>query len=60
MFSYFLKLNDKILEAYSTISDLDLFESKWRYIKAWQALPNYGISYFVVKIKGSRLKEVYF
>ena len=52
------QLNDKILEAYSAISHLDLFESKWHYIKAWQALPLYGISYFVVKIKGSRYKEV--
>jgi hypothetical protein len=52
------QLNDKILEAYSGISHLDLFESKWHYIKAWQALPAYGISYFTVKIKGSRYKEV--
>ena len=52
------QLNDKVLEAYSTISDLDLFEAKWRYIKSWQALPTYGISYFVVKVKGSRYKEV--
>lgn len=51
------QLNDKILEAYSAISHLDLYESKWHYIKAWQALPSYGISYFTVKIKGSRHKE---
>jgi hypothetical protein len=33
-------------------------DSKWRYIKEWQGLPTYGISYFCVKIKGSRFKEV--
>jgi hypothetical protein len=53
------QLNDKVLEEYSTVSDLDMFEAKWRYIKAWQALPNYGITYFVVKVKGSRFKEVH-
>lgn len=51
------KLNDKILEAYSAISHLDLYESKWHYIKLWQTLPSYGVSYFTVKMKGSRHKE---
>ncbi len=52
------QLNDKILEAYSGISHLDLYEAKWQYIKAWQALPAYGVSYFVVKMKGSKNREV--
>lgn len=51
------QLNDRILEEYSTISDLEMFDAKWRYIKAWQALPNYGMTYFIVKVKGSRYKE---
>ncbi len=51
------QLNDKILEEYSTISDLDMFEAKWRYIKEWQGLPNYGMTYFMVKVRGSRFKE---
>ena len=50
-------MNDRILEAYSTISDLDVNESKWKYIMAWQALPTYGMSYFVIKLKGSRYRE---
>ena len=45
------------MEAYSTISDLDLTEAKWRYIKEWQALPLYGITYFAVKMKNSKFKE---
>jgi len=27
------------------------------YIKAWQTLPEYGLTYFIVKLKGSK-KEV--
>jgi len=52
------QLNDKILEAYSGISHLDLYEAKWQYIKVWQGLPAYGVSYFIVKMKGSKNKEV--
>jgi hypothetical protein len=50
-------LNDKIVEAYSAISHLELHAAKWRYIKAWQALPSYGISYFAVRINNSRQKK---
>lgn len=40
------------------MSDLSLIDAKLRYIKTWQALPEYGITYFVVRIKGSKYKEV--
>ena len=50
-------MNDKIVEAYSAISELELHAAKWRYIKAWQALPSYGISHFAVRINNSRQKR---
>ena len=45
------------MEAYSAISALELHAAKWRYIKAWQALPSYGISHFAVRINNSRQKR---
>ena len=47
----------RILEAHSNVKAMNLLESKMNYIKAWQSLPEYGITYFIVKIKGSK-KEV--
>ena len=51
------QITQRILEAHSNLLDMTLIEAKLNYIKAWQALPNYGITYFLVKMKGSK-KEV--
>jgi hypothetical protein len=40
------------------VSNLDGIEAKLRYLKAWQSLPEYGISTFVVKFQDSNKKEV--
>ena len=32
--------------------DLNLIEAKMNFIKAWQSLPEFGISLFVVKFHG--------
>jgi len=32
-------------------------EAKLSYIKAWQSLPHYGVTYFIVRFKGLK-KEV--
>ena len=58
---YFLTLQvvQKIMEAHSNVQNLNLVESKMAYIKAWQALPDFGINYFVMKQKNSK-KEVSF
>ncbi len=45
------------MESYSKISDLDLFTSKLNYINLWQSLRHYGITYFAIRVKGSRFKE---
>jgi len=36
---------------------MSLSEAKLNYIKAWQALPEYGLTYFLVKFRNSK-KEV--
>ncbi|CAF0993378.1 unnamed protein product [Adineta steineri] len=51
------QLTERILEAHATVSNLDCIEAKLRYIKVWQALPEFGITTFVVKFKESNKKE---
>ncbi|XP_006036941.1 fermitin family homolog 3, partial [Alligator sinensis] len=52
------QLTPRVLEAYQNVAQLSLTEAKMRFLKAWQALPDFGITYFVVRFKGSRRDEV--
>ncbi|XP_015681740.1 fermitin family homolog 3 [Protobothrops mucrosquamatus] len=52
------QLTPRILEAYQNVSPLSLAEVKMKFIQAWQSLPDFGISYFVVRFKGSRKDEI--
>ncbi|XP_067939414.1 fermitin family homolog 2-like [Watersipora subatra] len=52
------KLVQKILEAHNNVSDMPLIEAKLNYIKAWQALPEYGLTYFLVKFRNSKKEEL--
>ena len=36
----------------ANLKDLNLIEAKMNFIKAWQSLPEFGISLFVVKFHG--------
>lgn len=45
------------MEAYNNVCNMSLTDAKLSYIRAWQALPDYGISYFVVRFKQLK-KEV--
>ena len=54
---FYLQLSQKIIEAHSNVSGMSLIEAKLNYIKAWQALPEYGLTYFLVKFRNSK-KEV--
>lgn len=51
------QLEKRILEAHANVQNLPLMEAKMAFIKAWQSLPDYGISYFIVKQKNAK-KEV--
>jgi len=51
------KLFQRILAAHNNVCSLSPTEAKLSYIKAWQALPHHGITYFIVRFKGLK-KEV--
>ncbi|XP_074646535.1 fermitin family homolog 2-like [Tubulanus polymorphus] len=52
------QLATKILEAHANVRHLALVDAKMSFIKACQALPEYGITYFIVKFQGSKKEEL--
>lgn len=48
----------RILEAHTNVKELSLVDAKLSFIKAWQALPEFGISLFIVKFCGSKKEEL--
>lgn len=52
------QLVQRILEAHANLKELTLTEAKMNYIKAWQSLPEFGISLFVVKFMGHKKEEL--
>ena len=56
--SLFLQLRQKILEAHANVKDLNLLEAKMNFIKAWQSLPDFGVSLFVVRFHGEKRDEL--
>ncbi|XP_076355270.1 unc-112-related protein-like [Tachypleus tridentatus] len=49
---------NRMLEAHANVKDLTLVDAKLHFIKAWQALPDFGISLFVVKFKGCKREDL--
>lgn len=47
----------QILEAHTSMLSLSVADAKLQYIRNWQALGDFGITYFVVKV-GRNKKEV--
>lgn len=47
----------QILEAHASMLTLSMHDAKLQYIRNWQALQDFGITYFLVKVGRSR-KEV--
>ena len=54
---FFFQIAARILEAHSSLNKSSLIESKMLYIRQWQALPEFGLSHFIVRFRGSK-KEV--
>ncbi|KAH8302568.1 hypothetical protein KR044_008277 [Drosophila immigrans] len=52
------KAVQRILEAHANVRDLPLVEAKLKYIQAWQSLPDFGVSLFVIKFDGHRKEEL--
>ncbi|XP_002741351.1 fermitin family homolog 2-like [Saccoglossus kowalevskii] len=48
----------RILEGHSNARNMSLLEAKMSYIKAWQALPEYGVTYFIVKFRNSKKEDL--
>ena len=40
------------------MKDLNLMDAKMSYIKAWQSLPEFGISLFVINFMGHKKEEL--
>uniref|UniRef100_A0A182R680 PH domain-containing protein n=1 Tax=Anopheles funestus TaxID=62324 RepID=A0A182R680_ANOFN len=59
---YVKKLKNKamhrMLEAHANVKDLPLVEAKLSYIRAWQSLPEFGVTLFVIKFDGHKKEEL--
>ncbi len=45
------QLTPRILEAYQNVAQLSLTSAILKFLQIWQALPDFGISYFMVRWK---------
>lgn len=52
------QLTQRIMEAHANVQNLSLVDAKLAYIKAWQALPDFGITFFVVKQRNGKKEEL--
>ncbi|VDK25835.1 unnamed protein product, partial [Anisakis simplex] len=51
-------LQQRISDAHSNVKNLSCTEAKLQYIRAWEALPEHGTHYFVVRFRGGRKPEL--
>lgn len=52
------KTVQRMLEAHANVKNLSLMESKMKYIQAWQSLPDFGVTLFVIKFDGHKKEEL--
>lgn len=52
------KATSRILEAHANVKDLPLIDAKLKFIQAWQSLPEYGVTLFVIKFDGHKREEL--
>ncbi|XP_067844501.1 fermitin family homolog 1 [Heptranchias perlo] len=52
------QLTTRILEAHQNVAQMTLVETKMRFIQAWQSLPEFGVSYFIVRFRGTKKDEL--
>jgi len=48
----------RILEAHANVRKLELTDAKLKYIQAWQSLPDFGVTLFVIKFDGHKKEEL--
>lgn len=49
---------NRILEAHANVASLALLDAKLKYIQSWQALPEHGVTLFVIKFDGHKKEEL--
>ncbi|KAH8257289.1 hypothetical protein KR038_006740 [Drosophila bunnanda] len=52
------KAVQRILEAHANVRELNPLDSKLKYIQAWQSLPDFGVTLFIIKFDGHRKEEL--
>ncbi|XP_063104792.1 fermitin family homolog 1 isoform X2 [Cavia porcellus] len=48
----------RILEAHQNVAQMSLIEAKLRFIQAWQSLPEFGLTYYLVRFKGFKKDDI--
>ncbi|EHB16591.1 Fermitin family-like protein 2 [Heterocephalus glaber] len=48
----------QILEAQQNMAQMSLIEAKMRVIQAWQSLPEFGITHFIVRFQGGKKEDL--
>ena len=54
----FFQMRHKLLDSHANVKDLNLLEAKMNFVKAWQSLPDFGVSLFVVRFHGEKKDEL--
>ncbi|KAG3262862.1 fermitin family member 1 [Ictidomys tridecemlineatus] len=52
------QLAARIMEAHQNVATMPLVEAKLRFIQAWQSLPEFGLTYYLVRFKGSKKDDI--
>ncbi|KAH8370992.1 hypothetical protein KR093_005849 [Drosophila rubida] len=52
------KAVQRILDAHANVRQLQLMDAKLKYIQAWQSLPDFGVTLFVIKFDGHKKEEL--
>ncbi|KAM8809598.1 fermitin family homolog 1 [Eudromia elegans] len=52
------QLAARIMEAHQNVVQMSLVEAKLRFIQTWQSLPEFGLSYYIVRFKGSKKDDL--
>lgn len=48
----------RMLEAHGNVKHLSNVDAKLNYLKAWQSLPEFGVSLFIIKMHGQKKEEL--
>ncbi|CAD5226053.1 unnamed protein product [Bursaphelenchus okinawaensis] len=51
-------LQQKIADAHNNVKSLSSTEAKLQYIRTWEALPEHGLHYFIVRFQGAKKNDL--